>query len=271
MVNTRSSNSKQPSSAPPPESQSDYPSPRQTSEELSASPPPNHPLPHARSTSELSPACGSSELDRVPDSPLNRASTSARSPPPPPATIRALRPAPTPLTQTATPPATSTADPHPLNKRRRRSNSANTPATATDPPPTDTRAAARRAHQNRVKRDRRRAIADALKAALKSGRINAHTVTQGTIDSVSPRHPSVRWVRREPDAGGLWRVQITVGATRKWDRVEERKWEREERKKGERRRKAQAEYVRRNEAEATRSVMELGDSEEEIDLLDEDD
>lgn len=55
-----------------------------------------------------------------------------------------------------------------------------------NPSPAEARAAAtRQANKNRVRRERRQAVADALKAAVHSGRINAHTVTQGTLDSVS--------------------------------------------------------------------------------------
>lgn len=66
-------------------------------------------------------------------------------------------------------------------------------------------------------------------------------------------------------------MQIALAATRKWDGAEERRREKEERKQAERRRKLQQEYIKRGKTEGLEEVVELGDSDEEIDLLDDDD
>ena len=75
---------------------------------------------------------------------------------------------------------------------------------------------------------------------------------------------------------GAWRLQIALAATRKWDRAEQYRIEKEGRKKEDRRRKSQAEEIKKTEMEAEverereDTVLEMSDSDEEIDLLDDD-
>jgi hypothetical protein len=69
---------------------------------------------------------------------------------------------------------------------------------------------------------------------------------------------------------GVCGLQIALAATRKWDRAEQHRQEKEDKKREGRRRRAQAAFAKRAESEDAGSVVEVGDSEEEIDLLDED-